>query len=136
MTRAAAPVAFALCAIGCALAAGCAAPGEPSPRHPVVPAPVVDLAAQQSGNSLVLQFTLPTKSMDREPLAERPSVEIYRARLAPGASPDKKSPWRLAFTIPPEQIDHYLTGERVEFPDPLASGDVSNAAGTSFAYKV
>ncbi|SRR5579871_1540538 len=136
MTRAAGPLAFAVCAIGCALAAGCAAPGEPTARHPVVPTPVTDLAAQQSGNSFVLQFTLPTKSMDREPLAERPSVEIYRATLAPGAAPDKKSPWRLAFTIPPEQIDRYLTGERVEFHDPLASRDVSNAAGTALAYKV
>src|SRR5579871_6370582 len=136
MTRAAGPLAFAVCAIGCALAAGCAAPGEPTARHPVVPTPVTDLAAQQSGNSFVLQFTLPTKSMDREPLAERPSVEIYRATLAPGAAPDKKSPWRLAFTIPPEQIDRYLAGERVEFHDPLASRDVSNAAGTALAYKV
>lgn len=136
MTRAGAALAFATCVIGCALGAGCAAPGEPVARHPVLPTPVTDLSAQQSGNSLLLRFTLPTRSTDRRPLAESPAVEIYRARLAPGAAADKKTPWRLAFTIPPEQIDHYLTDGRLEFHDPLTPEDFSNAAGIRFAYKV
>lgn len=136
MIRAAAPLAFVCCVVGCALAAGCAAPGEPIARHPVVPVPVTDLTAQQSGNSLTLRFTLPARSADREPLAERPSVEIYRAKLSPGAVADKKAPWRLAYTIPSEQVDHYLTGERVEFHDVLSAEDLAAAAGSSFAYKV
>jgi hypothetical protein len=136
MIRAAALLASVSCVVGCALAAGCAAPGEPIARHPVVPVPVTDLAAQQSGNSLTLRFTLPARSADREPLAERPSIEIYRAKLPPGAVPDKKAPWRLAYTIPSEQVDHYLAGERVEFHDLLSAEDFAAAAGSSFAYKV
>jgi hypothetical protein len=136
MIRAAAPLAFALCALGCALAAGCAAPGEPTPRHPVVPAAVADLAAQQSGNSLVLRFTFPTRSTDREALPERPAMEIYRVKLPPGAAPAKNSPWRLAYTIPSEQADRYLQGDHVEFHDPLTPDDLAGPAGSSLGYKV
>lgn len=136
MIRAAAPTAFALCALGCALAAGCAAPGEPVARHPTVPAPVTDLTARQSGNSLDLRFTLPARSLDRTALAEHPAIEIYRVRLGPGTVPDKKAPWRLAYEIPSEQVDRYLAGERVEFHDPLAADDVAGPAGSSIAYKV
>jgi hypothetical protein len=136
MIRAAAPLAFALCVLGCALAAGCAAPGEPTPRHPVVPSPVTNLAAQQSGNSLVLRFTLPTRSTDREALPERPAIEIYRVKLPPGAAPAKSSPWRLAYTIPSEQADRYLQGDHIEFHDPLTPDDLSGPAGSSLGYKV
>ena len=137
MIRCAAPLAFVTCVVGCALAAGCAAPGEPVARHPILPTPVTDLAAQQSGNSLTLRFTLPTRSTDREPLTEHPSVEVFQAKLPPGVAPDKKAPWRLAYTIPSEQVDHYLTGERLEFHDALSPEDFAAAAGgSSFAYKV
>ncbi|HWX38566.1 MAG TPA: fibronectin type III domain-containing protein [Candidatus Sulfotelmatobacter sp.] len=135
MNRAAAPVALVFCLIACALMAGCAAPGEPTARHPVVPTRVTDLAAQQSGNSFTLHFALPARSTDREPLAEHPAVEIYRAKLPPGAVPDKKAPWRLAYTIPSEQVDHYLKDDHVEFHDPLAPEDFAGA-GSSLAYKV
>jgi len=136
MIRAAAPVAFACCLLGCALSAGCASPGEPTARHPVVPTTVSDLAAQQSGDSLILRFTLPARSADRQPLAEHPAVEIYRAKLPAGAAPDKKAPWRLAYTIPSEQIDHYLKDDRVEFHDALTPDDFAGSAGSAFAYKV
>ena len=136
MIRAAALLAFASCLLGCALAAGCAAPGEPTSRHPVVPLPVTDLAVRQYGNSFLLGFDLPTRSADREPLSEHPSIEIYRAQLPPGAVPDRKTPWRLAYTIPPEQVDRYLHGERIEFPDPLSADDFAVPAGSLLAYKV
>lgn len=136
MIRAAAPVAFACCLAGCALAAGCASPGEPNARHPVVPTTVSDLAAQQSGDSFILRFTLPARSADRQPLAEHPAVEIYRARLPAGAAPDKKAPWRLAYTIPSEQVDRYLKDDHVEFRDALTPDDLAGAAGSALAYKV
>jgi hypothetical protein len=136
MIRAAAPVALAFCLVGCVLAAGCAAPGEPTARHPIVPTPVSDLAVQQSGNSFTLRFTLPSRSTDHESLPEHPGVELYRAKLSPGAAPDKKAPWRLAYTIPSEQVDHYLKEGRVEFDDPLAPDDFAGAAGSPLAYKV
>ncbi|HSZ20187.1 MAG TPA: hypothetical protein VK770_10370 [Candidatus Acidoferrum sp.] len=136
MIRAAALLALAVCLLASALAAGCAAPGEPVARHPVVPVAVTDLAARQYGNSFALTFTLPVKSLDRENLPEHPTIEIYRAALPPGATPDKKTAWRLAYTIPSEQVEHYLNGERIEFHDPLTADDISHGAELSLAYKV
>jgi hypothetical protein len=136
MIRAAASLALALCLFACALAAGCAAPGEPTARHPVVPTAISDLGARQYGNAFALTFTLPKRSMDREALAEHPTIEIYRAALSPGAVTDKKTEWRLVYTIPSEQVGPYLKGERIEFHDPLAADDLARAAGSSLAYKV
>ena len=136
MTRARAPLAFLSCVLAGALASGCAAPGDPTARHPVVPAAVTDLTAVQYGNAFELAFTLPSKSMDRDALAEHPAVEIYRAQLPPGAAPDRKTAWRLAFTIPSEQVDRYLKGQHIEFRDPLTEDDFARAAGSTVAYKV
>jgi len=136
MIRAAALLALVSCLLACALAAGCAAPGEPTARHPVVPVAVTDLSAQQYGNAFALKFTLPTRSMDREALAEHPTIEIYRAALPIGAPLDKKTVWRLAYTIPSEQVEHYLRGERIEFRDPLSADDFAHAAELSVAYKI
>src|ERR1700686_5691853 len=104
MIRAAALLVFSFCLLACALVAGCAAPGEPTPRHPVVPVAVSDLGARQYGSAFDLTFTLPARSMDREALAEHPTIEIYRAALPPGSAPDKKTAWRLAYPIPSEQV--------------------------------
>ncbi len=136
MIRGAAPLALASCLLACALAAGCAAPGDPIARHPVVPVAVADLGARQYGNAFALTFTLPARSMDHEALAEHPSIEIYRAALPPGAAPDKKTVWRLAYTIPSERVDPYLKAGRIEFRDPLTANDSAQAAGSSIAYKV
>ena len=136
MIRAAALLALAFCLLACALAAGCAAPGEPTARHPVVPGAVTDLAARQYGNAFALSFTLPTKSIDRESLPEHPTIEIYRAALPRGSAPDKKTVWRLAYTIPSEQVERYLTGERIEFHDLLTADDFAHAADLSVAYMV
>jgi len=136
MNRAAAPFALALTFFACALLAGCAAPGDPTARHPVVPVAVADLAARQYGSAFALTFTLPSRSVDHEALSERPAVEIYRATLLPGAAPDQKTTWRLAYTIPSEQLDGYLKGEKVEFHDPLTADDFARAAGSANAYKI
>src|ERR1700720_3460358 len=136
MIRAAALLALASCLFACALAEGCAAPGEPVARHPVVPVAVTDLAARQYGNAFALTFTLPVRSMDREALAEHPTIEIYRAALPPGAATDKKTAWRPAYTIPSEQVDPYLKEGHIEFRDPLTADDFARATGSLMAYKV
>src|SRR5260370_28539911 len=115
---------------------GCAAPGAPSPRRPIVPAAITDLAARQSGGAVVLTFSLPRQSTDREPLAEAPTIEIYRAALPPGAAPDRKTPWRLVYSIPSEPVDAYLNRDRVEFGDPLTPDDLARTAGSPLAYMV
>jgi hypothetical protein len=136
MIRRAAPSALAFAILACALIAGCAAPGDPIARHPVVPTAVADLGARQYGSAFVLTFTLPARSLDRKALAEHPSIEIYRAELPPGTAPDKKTAWRLAYTIPSEQVDSYLRANRIEFHDPLAPDEFSRAAGSLLAYKI
>jgi len=136
MIRAVAPLALASCVFAGALAAGCAAPGEPTARHPVVPTAVTDLAARQYGNAFSLTFTLPARSMDREALPEKPAIEIFRAELPPGGVPVKQTAWRLAYTIPSEQVDPYLKGEHIEFRDPLTPDDLARPAGSSVAYKL
>ena len=136
MIRAAAPFALASCLLACALVAGCAAPGEPTARHPVVPVAVTDLGALQYGGAFALTFTMPARSMDREALTEHPTIEIYRTALPPGSAPDKKTAWRLAYTIPSEQVDAYLKAGHIEFHDPLTADDFARAAGSSVAYKV
>jgi hypothetical protein len=136
MSRAAAPIVLAFSVLLGALAAGCASPGEPTPRHPVVPAPIADLAARQVGSDIVLTFTLPTRSTDREALAERPSIEIYRGALAPGATADRKTPWGLAYTIPPERVDSYVKDNQFAFRDPLAPTTLARTPGSPLAYMV
>ena len=136
MIRAAALRALAVCLLACAWMAGCAAPGDPTPRHPVVPLAVPDLSVQPYGDAFVLTFTLPGRSTYHEALAEHPTIQIYRALLSPGSAPDKKTAWRLAYTIPSEQVDAYLKGERVEFRDSLAADDFARPAGSSIAYKI
>jgi hypothetical protein len=134
--RAVAPWALAFFLAAVALVTGCAAPGDPVARHPIVPVAVTDLAARQYGNAIALTFTLPTRSTDREALAEHPALEIFRAAIPAGAAPDKKTVWRLAYTVPSEQVDHNLKGEQIEFHDSLSADDLARPAGSAMAYKV
>ena len=136
MKRAAALPMLLLFVLACALIVGCAAPGDPSPRHPVVPAVISDLVARQSGGAMVLTFTLPLKSTDGESLDEAPTIEIYRATLSPGIFPDRKTPWRLIYAIPSERVNSYLNGTRVEFRDPLTPDDFTRAMGSNLAYMI
>jgi hypothetical protein len=114
---------------------GCAAPGEPTPRQPVVPRAVRDLAAQQQGDAVVLRFTLPTDSTRGEPLAAPPAVEIYRAAAPPGPTSANGKP-RLVDTIPAEMLDAYVKNGRVEFPDPLDPAMLAQEPGEQMLYTV
>jgi len=136
MIRATLIHALALCILACALLEGCAAPGDPTPRHPVVPVPVSDLAGRQSGSEVVLTFSVPTRSTDREALTESPAIEIYRAALPSGVNADRNTAWRLVYTIPSERVDSYVKDSHFEFRDPLTPDDLGHAAGSSLAYMV
>src|ERR1700680_1047323 len=136
MSRAAARVAYVSYVLACALMAGRAAHGDPTARHPVVPVAITDLAARQSGSVVVLTFSLPHESTDHESLAEPPTIEIYRAALSPGASPNRKPPWRLVYTVPSERVETYVNGDRVEFRDPLTPDDLGRTAGSPLVYMV
>lgn len=129
-----------LVALGACLL-GCASPDFPTARHAVVPVPVSDLTARQVGDTVILNFTLPSTSADQQPLADIPSVEIYRKSprdLAPAskASSKNKNTQRLAETIPSEATGQYERNGHIEFPDKLDASELSNDGGTDLIYTV
>src|SRR5450755_4674501 len=63
--------------------AACGAPGEPTPPHAPVPIAISDLTAQQLGDGVVLTFSLPRRTVERESLEAPPVVKIYRS-FVPG----------------------------------------------------
>src|SRR5579862_1390666 len=140
----------ALAALG-SLLAGCAAPGQPTPRRPPVPEAVKDLSVHPQGGGVVLDFPLPRTSTQDAPLAAAPTIEIYRgAPPAPGAAatgtppagapatpaPPLSSTLRLVDTIPGDTVSRYETGGRVTFTDPLPRADLEANPGGSLAYIV
>jgi hypothetical protein len=129
------PIFYFLFSIFCFAAAGCGAPGEPTPPRQPVPTAVTDLSARQLGDGVLLSFTLPKKAVDGLALTEPPSVEIYRGSATPGGKPSANSP-RLVFTIPPAMLENYTTAGRIEFRDPLPPEVLSKAAGEAVIYDV
>ena len=132
---------IALTIIVSAFVFGCASPNTPIPRHPTVPMPVGDLSARQVGDTMILNFTLPTTSTDLQPLMDIPSVEVYRnapQTAAPAAKSraENKSTARLVDTIPSEMIEQYRSTSRIEFPDKLNASDLSAESGTDLTYTV
>jgi hypothetical protein len=131
------------CASGCVLA-GCAVPGEPTARHPLVPRPVVDLAARQQGDSVVLSFTLPRDSTDEKALPEAPTVEVYRDINPPapappnqiGVRPVRRLPGQLADTIPGSLISRYEKDGHVEIPDSIDPAESARQPGKQLYYTV
>jgi hypothetical protein len=124
-----------LVSVFCFLAiSSCAAPGDPTPPRPPIPTAVADLAAQQSGDSVVLTFTLPKETTDRDRLNEPPAIEIFRsfepASAAPAAA---KTP---TYTIPSAVVDTYVSDGRVRFVDPIRPEELANHAGEEAVYVV
>ena len=101
--------------------------------------PVSDLSARQVGDTIILNFTLPTTSTDLQPLMSTPSVDIYRHPQTPTAgakSPaKKKSTERLVDTIPSEMIEQYRETGHIEFPDKLNASELT-ADGVDLTYTV
>jgi hypothetical protein len=120
-----------LCLV-CLLLASCAAPGDPTPRRPPVPAAITDLSAQQSGDSVILNFALPTKTAEGKPLPQTPQVEIFRAIESGAPSP----PHTLLYTIPAEMTGRYVADGRIAFPDSLRAADFAGLAGARLVYSV
>ncbi len=114
---------------------GCAAPGEPQPRRPPVPEAVKDLTARQSGDGVVLTFALPRSTIEHQPLAGAPAVEIYRGSLPAGGGQARLST-RLVYTIPASLVDTYLAEGRVRFVDPLKPEELARNAGGQMVYMV
>jgi hypothetical protein len=106
--------------------AGCASPGEPNERKPPVPKAVADLSAEQSGNDVVLSFTLPDETADGRQLDGLPSIEIFRdfeSPAAPGVGPVAPANPTLVLTIPSGMVDRYLKNGRARVTDVLQASD-------------
>ncbi|MFY9730124.1 MAG: fibronectin type III domain-containing protein [Candidatus Acidiferrales bacterium] len=118
---------------------GCAAPGEPIERKPPTPSPVTDLAASQSGNDVVLTFTLPRDSVEKREILKPISVNVYRnfEPIAPANSQAAAAPANptLLLTIPPAMVDRFMVQGRVRFVDSLRAEDFS-AGGSQAVYLV
>ena len=123
---------MALVALLPALAvAGCAAPGAPTPRRPVIPQPVQDLEARQQGDAVVLSFTLPSQSTRQEPLAELPAIEIYRGAMESAGAAPERTRTTLIYTIPGALANSYQEYGRMVFRDALEPGEAGRAPGPS-----
>lgn len=119
---------------------GCASPGEPLERRPPVPTPISDLAAQQSGNSVILTFTLPRETMQHLALAHSPDIEIYRALApVPANRPATAAPSEtpsLFLTIPSAMVGRYAVQDRVRYEDALKPEDFGQNAELHAVYMV
>jgi hypothetical protein len=118
-----------------ALTAGCGAPGLPTPPSPPIPEAVVDLAARQAGDNVVLTFTLPGKAIDGKRLTETPGFEIYRSPVKPDGAADASS-WRMVYAVPGALVKNYLADKQVQFPDPIAPEETRARPGGKVAYAV
>ncbi len=117
------------------VAAGCGAPGEPLPPSPPIPVAINDLTAQQMGDTVLLTFTMPRKSVRGERLKEVPALEVLRGSLKTDGTSDAKS-FRVVDTVPGSLVTNYTQQGKVEFPDPIPTDGISNHAGETFVYRV
>jgi hypothetical protein len=115
--------------------AGCGAPGEPQPPSPPIPAVITDLTAQQQGNGVKLVFTLPTRTIHGERLAEPPATEIFRGAMKADGKADNKS-FRLVYTIPGELSQNYGTQGKMQFTDPIAAETLRANPALQLIYRV
>jgi hypothetical protein len=116
--------------------AGCGAPAEPALRHVPVPESVPDLSVRQSGNEVILTFTVPRDTIWHEPLEHPPAVEIYRefSRAASGAKP--VVPAVLLATIPGAMAAAYLQDGKMRYVDTILPEALAQHAGEQDVYLV
>lgn len=115
------------------LLGGCAVPGAPVTRQPLAARAITDLSAKQSGDSVVLSFTLPTETTGGRALPRPPALEIYRSFVqgAQGSAPPQ-----LVTTVPPQMVDQYRENRAIRFPDTLAPDDFAAHTGGDAVYVV
>jgi hypothetical protein len=120
--------------------AGCASPGEPIERKPPIPEPVKDLAAAQSGNDVILTFTLPTEAIDHRQLVQTPTVEVYRDFLPTAAAGAPVSSVgsnpALLVTIPPSLVNKNASNGTVRYSDSLTANDFAQHPDATAEYMV
>jgi hypothetical protein len=125
--------------LAAAIFAGCASPSEPVDRKPPTPEAVTDLAVEQSGNDVLLTFTLPKDTVDDRPLDQTPAIEIYRdlrPALKPGEQPAAAANSTLLATIPAAMTPQYAEQGRIRYADALAPSDFASSSDRTAVYVV
>lgn len=117
------------------LCCGCGAPGEPTPPTPPVAVAVSDLSAAQSGDAVRLRFTLPTKTISGDKLAEPPAVEVLRGRVRGDGTPEVAS-LHVVETVPGAMLKNNTRAGQIEILDPVAPQERRSQAGTGAVYAV
>jgi hypothetical protein len=82
-----------------------------------------------------LTFTLPSKTITGDKLAEPPAVEILRGPLKPDGTPDNNS-FRVVYTIPGSLVDNYAAEGHVRFADSVPPEEIRAHPGATLAYRV
>ena len=114
---------------------GCGAPGEPQPPIPPTPVAVADLIARQTGDAVVLTFTIPGRGTLGEKLPDVPTFEVLRGALKPDGTVDQKS-FRVVDTVPGSLVANYIQQGKVLFTDPVAPDDARKRSGQTLVYEV
>jgi hypothetical protein len=117
------------------VAAGCGAPGEPIAPSPPIAAVITDLSVRQSGDGARLTFSVPSKTIRGERLAEPPAIEVLRGALKPDGSPDPKS-FRVVATIPGAMVSKYLSNDHAQIVDPISPQETRAHPGATLAYRI
>jgi hypothetical protein len=118
------------------LLASCGSPGDPRAPVPAVPVAITDLAAQQSGESVLLTCTVPQLTIEGERLESLPEVEIYRAFVPRSAPADKPVSARRIYTVPAALVETFLRDGRMQFADKIPPADLARHAGEQAVYMV
>lgn len=129
---------FLLSIFGLLNLTNCGAPGEPTARRAPVPEAVTDLSAQQTGDNLILSFSLPKQTAWGAPLAASPAVEIYRdfSPIPPAGAPPAAPPQTLLATIPGQMVDKYVQDGRMTFVSDVKPPELEAHAGQEAIFAV
>lgn len=117
------------------LLASCGAPGEPVPPSPPIPVAVTDLAAQQFGDGVLLNFTLPNKSTLGQRLTATPTLDVLRGSLRPDGTPDPKS-FHVVDTVPCSLLSTSVEQGKVQYLEPLSPAEIGAHPGETVHYLV
>jgi len=120
--------------------AGCASPGAPTARKPLIPEAVANLSSAQQGNHVLLTFSVPQFSAGGSPLDHPPTVEIYRDFEPVPASGElhpvtSKRP-SLLVTIPSELVPRYSVHGQFRYSEPLDASDFTGHPDSFAVYSV
>jgi len=82
----------------------------------------------QSGNDVILTFSMPKEAVDRRTLKTAPSVEMYRGTAANNL--------QLLATIPGAMVTRYEQQHQVRYADTLTGADFQTLSGQSAVFAV